>query len=281
MKNRVLLNEISAESEDRIKYAINNVLRVRITYNDRKPHVISARKGRNTRYILPIAFGLTKSGKKAVRAFQTSGSTKRGVPKWKLFLLDNIISWNNGKRSFKEYKDELIRLGLNTSGDKGMTTLFAITPFADGSVAVKKNSDDISFEPVTKNDIEPTTDSQGTYTTQQTQSLPSVDKMIPSKDIDKTSIDKSTENSYFKNKVESPLTEPIKKSDLEKGESDNVEDTTNDIPMDAPETKPIAKSEIEGDGVENPDADNNSNDIENIKNNFNDMMTRMNNIYNE
>lgn len=281
MKNRVLLNEISAESEDRVKYAINNVLRVRITYNDKKPHVISARKGRKTRYILPVAFGLTKSGKKAVRAFQTSGSTKRGVPKWKLFLLDNIISWNNGKRSFKEYKDELIRLGLNTSGDKGMTTLFAITPFADGNVSVKKNSDDISFEPITKNDIEPTSNSQGTYTTQQTQSLPSVDKMIPSKDMNKTSIDKSTGNSYFNDKVESPLTEPIKKSDLEKEEGDEVEDTTNDIPMDAPETKPIAKSEIDGDKVENPDTYNNSDDIENIKNNFNDMMTRMNNIYNE
>jgi len=193
--------------------------------------------------------------------------------------LDNIISWNNGKRSFKEYKDELIRLGLNTSGDKGMTTLFAITPFANGNVAVKKNSDDISFEPLTKNDIEPTSDSQDTYATQQAQPLPSVPKMIPSKDINKTSIDKSIGKSYFKDKVESPLTEPIKKSDLEKEEGDNVEDTTNDIPMDAPETKPIAKSEIDGDEVENPDTYNNSNDIENIKNNFNDMITRMNNIY--
>ena len=99
----MLLNELRTNRDDDIKKAINNVLRVRISYDDRKDKVISRAKGKRERYILPVAYGITKNGKRAVRAYQTAGSTKRGVPKWKLFLLDNSYSWSNGKKSFKEY----------------------------------------------------------------------------------------------------------------------------------------------------------------------------------
>ena len=93
--------------EERIKDAVNKVLRVRMTYNDKQ-----GGKGKNERFILPVAFGLTQSGKKAIRAYQTAGSSKRGltnppnnreIPKWKMFLMDNIVSWDNGKKSFKIY----------------------------------------------------------------------------------------------------------------------------------------------------------------------------------
>ena len=97
-----LLNEITTNRDKDIKDAINKVLRVRISYNDNK---FPKTKGRKERYILPVAYGLTKNGKRAIRAYQTAGSTKRGVPKWKLFLLDNIGSWTNGKKNFKKYGD--------------------------------------------------------------------------------------------------------------------------------------------------------------------------------
>ena len=159
-----LLNEIKANRDDDIKKAINNVLRVRISYNDKK-----GGKGKNERYILPVAFGLTKSGKKAVRAYQTAGSSKRGltnppnprkIPKWKLFLVDNIYSWANGTKSFKDYRDALINLGLNTHGDKGMTKLFAITPFADDDVQVATETNPITQGPLSKTDVAPTQKSQ-------------------------------------------------------------------------------------------------------------------------
>ena len=136
----LLLNELKTSRDNDIKKAINDVLRVRISYDDKKDKVISKAKGKRERYILPVAYGITKNGKRAIRAYQTAGSTKRGVPKWKLFLLDNIYSWSNGKKSFKEYGDTLIRLGLNTTGDKHMTTLFAITPIGNENVPVAKDS---------------------------------------------------------------------------------------------------------------------------------------------
>ena len=148
----MLLNELRTNRDDDIKKAINNVLRVRISYDDGKDKVISRAKGKRERYILPVAYGITKNGKRAIRAYQTAGSTKRGVPKWKLFLLDNIYNWSNGKKSFKEYGDTLIRLGLNTKGDKHMTTLYAITPIGGGGTPVAKSSKPIDTEPITKID---------------------------------------------------------------------------------------------------------------------------------
>ena len=109
---RISLNEISLAIDTNIKKAINKALRVRISYDDGKDKTISNAKGKKTRYILPVAYGLLKNGKRAIRAYQTSGSTKRGTPKWKLFLLDNIYSWTNGTKSFKKYKQDLINLGI-------------------------------------------------------------------------------------------------------------------------------------------------------------------------
>ena len=161
--NKNLLNEITVVRDDKIKQAINDVRRVRIYYDDHKD-VISKTKGYAIRYILPVAYGLLKNGKKAVRAYQTAGSTKRGVPKWKLFLVDNIVDWQNSTRSFKKYKQALIDLGLNVNGDKHMTTLFAITPLANPNIQVSKYSHDIDPEPIVKTDVTPTTSVQTTTT---------------------------------------------------------------------------------------------------------------------
>ena len=84
--------------EEKLQFAIENCRRIRITYDDKK-----GGKGKNTRYLLPLVFGITKNGKKAIRAFQTFGSTKRGVPKYKLFLTDNIGQVDVGRVKYYDY----------------------------------------------------------------------------------------------------------------------------------------------------------------------------------
>jgi hypothetical protein len=258
----LLLNELKTSRDNDIKKAINNVLRVRISYDDKKDKVISKAKGKRERYILPVAYGITKNGKRAIRAYQTAGSTKRGVPKWKLFLLDNIYSWSNGKKSFKEYGDTLIRLGLNTTGDKHMTTLFAITPIGNENVPVAKDSNPIDAEPITKVDVQPTTQKvQNPQITQKTNDF------VPSGTKRGTSIDNSGDKSYFTNKVEAPETEPITKTDVQP-----QSDTTQTVSEPQITTEPVTKSDIEGSNV-NPD--------NKLTNSFKDMMNRMDNLNND
>lgn len=265
--NESLLTELRQDRDDDVKYAINNVLRVRMSYDDGK-----GGKGKNERFILPVAFGLTKSGKKAIRAYETMGSSKRGLtnppnrrkyPKWKLFLYDNIYSWSNGKKSFREYKDALIRMGLNLHGDKSMTTLFAITPFADDDVQVAKDSLPIDAKPVTKNDVTPSALSQNPKTTEK-------DKFEPSANSRNKEVDNSSNSSYFKNKVEAPETQPVTKADI--GGTRNAEPSTEDNSIEkitAGDTTPITKSDIEN----KPNTD-----VEKVKSDFNNMMDRMNNL---
>lgn len=262
----MLLNELRTNRDDDIKKAINNVLRVRISYDDKKDKVISRAKGKRERYILPVAYGITKNGKRAIRAYQTAGSTKRGVPKWKLFLLDNIYNWSNGKKSFKEYGDTLIRLGLNTKGDKHMTKLFAITPIGNENVPVAKNSNPIGATPVTKTDVSPTT--------QQVQNPNIVSKsndFVPSKTKQGTSIDNSGDKSYFSNKVEAPETEPVTKSDVQP--QNNVPQIQNNVPQTQKEpkigTEPVTKSDVEGETISQDNK---------LTNSFKDMMNRMDNL---
>ena len=261
--NESLLNEIAQNREDDIKKAINNVLRVRIGYNDKK-----GGKGKNERYILPVAFGLTKSGKKAIRAYQTAGSSKRGltnppnnrkIPKWKLFLMDNIYSWSNGTKSFKDYRDALINLGLNTHGDKGMTTIFAITPFADDDVQVAKDTNPITPQPLAKTDITPTTKSQNPQTTD-------TEKFEPASVSRQTPVDNRPEKTYIEKGITAPETKPIEKTDItnepapETGNEENPEKLTAT-------TTPIDKADIAG-----------GESKEDIKAKFDDMMNRMNNV---
>ena len=262
--NESLLTEVSQNREKDIINAINNVLRVRISYNDKK-----GGKGKNERYILPVAFGLTKSGKKAIRAYQTAGSSKRGltnppnrrkIPKWKLFLMDNIYSWSNGKKSFRDYRDALINLGLNTHGDKGMTTLYAITPFADDDVQVAKDTDTITNGPVNKSDIEPTQSLQDKKSTD-------AQKFVPAEKSRENKVDNGQPNNYFKDKIEAPETEPVKKDDVSNGP---VSTKTNNPQMEPVKTEPVTR-----DSVEN----GSSSDIDDIKNKFNDMMNRIDNTY--
>jgi len=262
------LNEIRQGRYDDIKKAINNVLRVRISYDDKK-----GGKGKQERYILPVAFGLTKSGRPAVRAYQTAGSSKRGltnppnprkIPKWKLFLVDNIYSWSNGSKSFKDYKDALISLGLNTHGDKGLTKLFAITPFADDNVQVAKdtNTTPMTAQPITKADVEPTQATQNPKTTEP-------EKFEPAKVSRQQSVDNTPQQGYINNKLEAPSTEPVKKDDINPNEPEiNGEDEVDKMTADG--TSPVTKNDIEG-----------TESKEEVTAKFKDMMNRMDNLYND
>ena len=265
--NEALLNEIKANRDDDIKKAINNVLRVRISYNDKK-----GGKGKNERYILPVAFGLTKTGKKAVRAYQTAGSSKRGltnppnprkIPKWKLFLVDNIYSWSNGSKSFKDYRDALINLGLNTHGDKGMTTLFAITPFADDDVQVAKSTQPITQEPVDKVDVTPTVKSQSPKTTDK-------EKFTSAANSRAGNVDKPEQTDYVDSKLNAPETKPVPKERITGGEPEQSTQQPDMSQLTA-KTEPVSKDDVEN-GTETKD---------NVTSKFNDIMNRMDNLYND
>lgn len=272
-----ILNEIAVVKDDRIKQAIRDVRRVRIYYDDHSD-VISKTKGYAMRYILPVAYGLLKNGKKAVRAYQTAGSTKRGVPKWKLFLVDNIIDWQNSTRSFKKYKQALIDLGLNVNGDKQMTTLYAITPFANPDVQVSKYSHEIDPEPIAKTDVTPTTSTQTINK--------STDKNIPNGNIiNPHSIDNVNNLDYNKD-IESPETLPITKNTISKPQNgevnnDDVEISNSVNNTEPVTTEPITKTDIENDTESEISLDNDI-DLRNsdfIKK-YNDLNNRMNNLYN-
>lgn len=273
--NKNLLNEITVVKDDKIKQAINDVRRVRIYYDDHKD-VISKTKGYAMRYILPVAYGLLKNGKKAVRAYQTAGSTKRGVPKWKLFLVDNIVDWQNSTRSFKKYKQALIDLGLNVNGDKHMTTLYAITPLANPNVQVSKYSHDIDPEPIIKTDVAPTTSVQTTTT-------PS-DKNIPNKNIINTHSIDNINNLDYNSDIEAPETKPITKTNVSNnqnidntGKSIEQPEITNDV--EPATTKPISKNDINNGSEQETNNDIDLKDSDFVKK-FNDLNNRMNNLYN-
>ena len=264
--NESLITELRQDREEDVKKAINNVLRVRIGYDDEQ-----GGKGKKERYILPVAFGLTKNGKKAIRAYQTAGSSKRGLtnppnnrktPKWKLFLFDRIYSWVNGSTSFRDYKDQLISLGLNTHGDKSMTTLFAITPFADDDVQVAKSTNPISPEPVTKMDVEPTAKSQDKDTNDS-------DKFVPAAKTRGNVVDKNQVTPYPNTKLTAPDTEPVTKQDIE-GEPETPTPTETPIEKLTAKTSPVTKDDVEA-----------GENKEDVLSKFNDLNKRMDNLYND
>ena len=87
-----VLNESVGSNE--VSDAIINHNYVDITYSDEE----NSAPGR--RLIQPYAYGITMAGNECLRAFQISGDTLRGEPKWKLFLLKRITSWHPRKQTF-------------------------------------------------------------------------------------------------------------------------------------------------------------------------------------
>ena len=248
------------DSEEKLQFAIENCRRIRITYDDKK-----GGKGKNTRYLLPLVYGITKNGKKAIRAFQTFGSTKRGVPKYKLFLFDNIKSIEVGKIKYYDYAQKLLSTGFNTAGDKGFADIYAITPLAtdfNGANLANKNQP-IDANPVKKQDITKSVEPTKKET-------PSKKSQQPTQQTTKT-IDNLGKTDIFKSKIEAPDTEPVSKGEIETGDiSKNISQNVQEPSDNGDETAPVTKSDIEQPQI------NTDNEL---SNSYRDMMQRMDNLY--
>lgn len=147
-----LFEEIVAEvlTEDvnvgKINDAITRSYEVKINYESEDD------KASGERIIQPVAYGLTKTGKPVIRAYQPFGDTQTSVPAWKFFLVSGIQSWKPlFKRIFNTPPP-----GFNPNGDKTMSTVYKIAKFwtKPNDKAVEQPTPIKASGPVTKKDIE-------------------------------------------------------------------------------------------------------------------------------
>lgn len=105
-------NEVNAAIDDKIQVIIN--------YSDEE------NRAPNKRLIEPYAYGMTKGGNAVLRAYQYEGDTFRGKPKWKMFRLDRIQSWQPTEQHFNASPKERgwQAEDYNEQGDNSMTTVF-------------------------------------------------------------------------------------------------------------------------------------------------------------
>jgi hypothetical protein len=108
--------------------AINNKYRVIINYSD------GENSAPNKRLIEPYAYGLSKAGNSVLRAYQYNGDTKRGIPKWKLFRLDRITSWQPTNQHFNISPNQngWSAEDYNENGDGSMQTVLSQVKFDNG-----------------------------------------------------------------------------------------------------------------------------------------------------
>lgn len=116
-----ILKEVLNESisSDSVNDAINNKYRILINYDDEKYHATGIR------LVEPYVLGYTKAGNLAFRGYQYEGDTVRGIPKWKLFRLDRVISWKPTKQIFnvEPMKNGWGTEPYNYNGDGSLTSI--------------------------------------------------------------------------------------------------------------------------------------------------------------
>ena len=145
-----IVNEVLNESVDvkSVNDSIQNTYGVVINYR--------GEEGEHTgpRLIQPVAYGTTKKGFPAIRAFQPNGDTSSRVPSWKLFRLDRIERWEPHKEEvFDEppgFRQEVLG-NFNPNGDNGMSQVFKVASFGTNS-PVGGEPKDVQG-PVTKTDV--------------------------------------------------------------------------------------------------------------------------------
>lgn len=122
-----ILREVLKEdvSPKEVSDAITNKQRILITYDD------GVHNHKGQRIIEPYVYGKSKAGNDVLRAYQYTGDTVRGVPKWKMFRLDRITSWEPTEQHFNV---EPGRNGWNAekyneNGDKSMSQIFLQVSF--------------------------------------------------------------------------------------------------------------------------------------------------------
>ena len=117
-----LNEEIDSQS---VLDAIKKHYKVRIKYDDGMEDNGGNSKG--SRVIMPMAIGTTKKGYPVLRAWQEGGGSRRGIPKWKFFILTKITSWLplKNKKFFQAPND------YNPNGDKTMGVFIDNAKFND------------------------------------------------------------------------------------------------------------------------------------------------------
>lgn len=126
---------------------------------DRKYEVLinyRGEEGEHTgpREIQPVAYGTTKAGFPAIRAFQPNGDTSSRVPSWKMFRLDRIESWKpQPDKVFDQPPgfDQQILGQFNPNGDESMSQVFKVASFG-GTNPVGGEPNAVQG-PVTKQDV--------------------------------------------------------------------------------------------------------------------------------
>lgn len=113
---RVLTESVSPNE---VNDAIDNKIQVIINYSDEK------NRAPEKRLIEPYVYGLSRAGNAVFRAYQYEGDTFRGKPKWKLFRLDRVTSWQPTNNHFNaEPMDRgWTAEAYNENGDNSMSTV--------------------------------------------------------------------------------------------------------------------------------------------------------------
>ena len=119
---KTLITEIA--SIETVMDCVKNRKRCIIYYNGDEPG------GKGLREIEPVAFGVSKSGNRVLRAWENEGSSHRGylgkkpLPGWRFFRLDKIMSIKPTGETFYE-----IRPNFNPNGDKSMSSVILVSKF--------------------------------------------------------------------------------------------------------------------------------------------------------
>jgi predicted DNA-binding transcriptional regulator YafY len=119
---KTLITEIA--SIETVMDCVKNRKRCIIYYNGDEPG------GKGLREIEPVAFGVSKSGNRVLRAWENEGSSHRGylgkkpLPGWRFFRLDKIMSIKPTGETFDE-----IRPNFNPNGDKSMSSVIIVSKF--------------------------------------------------------------------------------------------------------------------------------------------------------
>lgn len=145
-----IVNEVINEGVD-VK-SVNDAI-------DRKYGVLINYRGEDgvhtgLREIQPVAYGTTKAGFPAIRAFQPNGDTSSRVPSWKLFRLDRIEAWKpQPDNVFDEppgFQQQVLGQ-FNPNGDDSMSQVFKIASFGTNApVGIEPGG---VKGPVTKQDV--------------------------------------------------------------------------------------------------------------------------------
>ena len=117
---------VEVASIESVVDAIKKRRRVVIFYNGDEPG------GTGIRQIEPVCLGVSKSGNKVLRAWDSEGAShtsyngEQPLPGWRLFRLDKILS---NKPTGEVYNE--IRPGYNLNGDKSMVSVMINAKFGN------------------------------------------------------------------------------------------------------------------------------------------------------